>query len=106
SPARDTINRIIGDPTAPAKQADVVALVTALTRMVGGHSQQAARETAALWTQVQLAEPLGRPVSDIDPYDLEVHHAITVQGAVGLPTYVERGHDIELRRIVGEAIEG
>ncbi|MGW2420806.1 tetratricopeptide repeat protein [Streptomyces sp. NPDC001709] len=105
-PARDTISRMIGDPTAPADQADVVALVTALTRMVGGDGQQAGREAAALWTQVQLAEPLGRPVSDIDPYDLEVHHAITLRGAAGLPTYVERGHDIELRRIVAEAIEG
>lgn len=106
SPARDTIHRIIGDATAPAKQADVIALVTALTRMVGGNGQQAGREAAALWTQVQLDEPLGRPVSDIDPYDLEVHHAITLRGAVGLPAYVERGHDIELRRIVAEAVAG
>lgn len=106
SPSRDTINRLIGDPTVPAKQADVVALVTVLTRMSGGDGPHGGREAAALWTQIQLSERLGRPVKDLDPYDLEVHHAITLNGATGLPAYVERGHDLELRRIAAEAAAG
>ena len=62
--------------------------------------RQAARQAATSWTQAQLSEPLGRPIDDIDPYDLEVHRSITVRGASGLPTYVERAHDIEMRRLL------
>ena len=99
-PSRDTINRLVGDASTVGKQADVVALVTVLTRMAGGDARQAARQAATSWTQAQLSEPLGRPIDDIDPYDLEVHRSITVRGASGLPTYVERAHDIEMRRLV------
>ncbi|MGW3982100.1 hypothetical protein [Streptomyces mirabilis] len=106
SPSRDTINRLIGDAAIPAKQADVVALVTVLTRMTGGDGDQPGRDAAALWTQTQLAEPLGRPIADISPYELEVHHAIAVQGGTGLPAYVERAHDAELRRIVSDSAQG
>ncbi|MFF3469058.1 tetratricopeptide repeat protein [Streptomyces sp. NPDC002619] len=105
-PSKDMINQIIGDPTELGKQADVVALVTALTQMTGGEGEQAGLRAAALWTEVKLTEPLGRPIADVDPYDLEVHHAITMQGADGLPDYVERAHDRELRRLVDEAAAG
>ncbi|MGW7130023.1 tetratricopeptide repeat protein [Streptomyces bobili] len=106
SPSRDTIARIIGDPVLPAKQADAVAVVTVLTRMFGGNGQQAGDEAAALWRQLQLSEPLGRPVRQIDPYDLEVHHEITWRDVTGLAPYVERDHDIALRRLVTEAAHG
>ncbi|MHA5048317.1 hypothetical protein [Streptomyces sp. SD15] len=105
-PSRDTINRLVGDASTVGKQADAVALVTVLTRMAGGDARQAARTAATSWTQAQLSEPLGRPLADIDPYDLEVHRSITVRGASGLPTYVERAHDIELRRLVADAVQG
>ncbi|MGW2974112.1 SEL1-like repeat protein [Streptomyces mirabilis] len=106
SPSRDTINRLIGDSTVPAKQADVVALFTVLTRMSGADGAQGGQQAAALWTQVQLSERLGRPVKDLDPYDLEVHHAITMDGVTGLPAYVERAHDAELHRTVAESAMG
>ncbi|MFF3676259.1 tetratricopeptide repeat protein [Streptomyces sp. NPDC002120] len=106
SPSRDTINRLIGDSTVPAKQADVVALCTVLTRMNGGDGAQGGQQAAVLWTQIQLSERLGRPVKDLDPYDLEVHHAITMDGATGLPAYVERAHDVELHRTVAESAAG
>ncbi|MFI7396398.1 tetratricopeptide repeat protein [Streptomyces tendae] len=105
-PARDTVHRIIGDPSLPAKQADVTALVTVLVRMAGGDGAQAGKAAAALWTQARLVEPLGRPIGDVDPFDLEVHHAITVRGSAGLPAYMEREHDRELRRIVSESAAG
>ncbi|WP_329462270.1 hypothetical protein [Streptomyces sp. NBC_01431] len=106
NPSRDTVNRLIGEATVPPKQADVVALVTVLTGMSGGDAEQAGRDAAALWTRIQLTERLGRPIKGLDAYDLEVHHAITVDGATGLPTYVERIHDIELRRLAAEAAAG
>ncbi|MCX5174207.1 tetratricopeptide repeat protein [Streptomyces virginiae] len=106
SPSRDTINRLIADSTVPAKQADVVALCTVLTRMNGGDGAQGGQQAAVLWTQIQLSERLGRPVKDLDPYDLEVHHAITMDGATGLPAYVERAHDVELHRTVAESAAG
>lgn len=106
SPSRDTINRLIGEATVPPKQADVVALVTVLTRMSGGDGEQGGRDAAALWTRIQLTEHLGRPIKGLDAYDLEVHHAITVDGATGLPDYVERTHDVALRSLVAETAAG
>ncbi|MFI8234911.1 hypothetical protein ACIGDI_39565 [Streptomyces sp. NPDC085900] len=105
-PSRDTINRIIGDASIPAKQADVIALVITLTRRIGGDAEQAGRRAAELWTQVHLAEPLGRPISDLDPYALEVHHGIAMRGIEGLTEYVERDHDVELQQIIHLASEG
>jgi tetratricopeptide (TPR) repeat protein len=54
----------------------------------------------------RIAEPLGRPIRDVDPYHLEVHPAFAMPGAEGLPTYVERQHDKRLRDVVGRAAEG
>jgi tetratricopeptide (TPR) repeat protein len=104
-PSRDVINQIIGESTEIGKQADVVALVTVLTKMTGGEGKQAGLHAAALWTEVKLAEPLGGPTS-ADPYDLEVHHTITMQGSAGLPPYLKRAHDITLRGLVAEAAAG
>ncbi|MFJ9542983.1 tetratricopeptide repeat protein [Streptomyces sp. NPDC101225] len=107
SPSRDTIHRLIADAAALAKQADAVALVTVLTRMAGGDGAQAGREVATWWTRARLAEPVGRPIADVGPYELEVHHAITLPGGNGrLPAYVRRAHDDELRRIVATAAAG
>ncbi|PWS51332.1 hypothetical protein DLE01_13165 [Streptomyces sp. FT05W] len=106
SPSRDTINRLIAEPSVPAKQADVVALLTVLTQMSGADGTQGGQRAAALWTEIQLSERLGRPIKELDPYDLEVHHAITMDGATGLPAYTERPHDTELHRIVAESAAG
>ncbi|MEV5899417.1 hypothetical protein [Streptomyces sp. NPDC052127] len=106
SPSRDTIQRIIGEPAVPAKQADAVAVVTVLTRMAGADGQQAGHEVAALWRQIQLAEPLGRPVREINAYDLEVHREITWHNVTGLTSYIRRNHDLELQRLMTEAAGG
>ncbi|WP_327188026.1 hypothetical protein [Streptomyces sp. NBC_01334] len=80
--------------------------MTVLTRMAGGDGQEAGQEVAALWRQVQPAEPLGRPVKEIDPHDLEVHHEITWRSIRGRPSYVECDHDLELWRLITEAARG
>ncbi|MGY1583875.1 TIR domain-containing protein [Streptomyces sp. MN13] len=56
--------------------------------------------------QTWAAEPVGRPVRSVDPYHLEVHPSIAVQGAEGLPAYVQRPHDKRLRAIVARAVGG
>ncbi|MDR6980844.1 hypothetical protein J2X68_007586 [Streptomyces sp. 3330] len=106
SPSRDTIQRVIGEPAVPAKQADAVAVVTMLARMAGADGQQAGHEVAALWRQIQLAEPLGRPVREINAYDLEVHHEITWRNVTGLTSYISRHHDLGLQRRITEAAGG
>jgi hypothetical protein len=51
---------------------------------------------------------VGQPLSEtLDPFQLEVHHAITVPGSEALPMlppYLERDHDHELRRRIARAL--
>ncbi|MFD6470273.1 tetratricopeptide repeat protein [Streptomyces goshikiensis] len=106
SPSRDTIGRLIGDATIPARQADVLTLLTVLTRMAAGDVTSIVQHAARLWTEARLVEPIGRLVADLDPHALEVHHAIAKDGVTGLPAYVERDHDARLRTIVTEVTAG
>ncbi|WP_329145247.1 hypothetical protein OIU91_10950 [Streptomyces sp. NBC_01456] len=69
------------------------------------------RDTAAAGETA--AARVGRPVEEItDAFALEVHPAIDIAlppgaGALDpLPTYVERAHDAELRRVVQQAAKG
>ncbi|WEH12275.1 hypothetical protein [Streptomyces sp. VNUA24] len=113
-PSRDTIIRILSSREVPKKQADILALVRVLTKSAAGDADHASKEAARLWSQAQLAEPLGMPIEDVDPYDLEVHRAIDLSAAElggtqvpnGLPKYVRRGHDDRLEELVDAAIEG
>jgi hypothetical protein len=56
------------------------------------------------------AAPVGTPIGLVhNAFALEVHRAIQVQGSAnlpGLPRYLERDHDQELRRRIHEAVEG
>ncbi|MGW7433936.1 hypothetical protein ACWGIN_30885 [Streptomyces sp. NPDC054861] len=48
-----------------------------------------------------------KPISECRPLDLEVHHAIHGADELGdLPTYVERPHDEQLRKVVSAAASG
>ncbi|MEU5599941.1 hypothetical protein [Streptomyces sp. NPDC020298] len=111
APSRDTIQRIIKTPVLPARQADVVALVTVLTRMAAGEAEPAAQRVARLWLDARLERPLGQPIADLDPIDLEVHRAIETEdgagpGGAGLPAYVSRPHDRALLQSVQMAARG
>jgi hypothetical protein len=54
------------------------------------------------------AGPLGRPIGEVDPLDLEVHPAIEsgVAGLPVLPVYIEREHDRVLGEVVAAAAAG
>jgi TPR repeat protein len=112
APSRDTIQRIIKTPGLPARQADVVALVTVLTRMAGGEPGPAAQRVARLWLDARLERPVGQPIGDLNPIDLEVHRAIEVddsprpEGIPVLPSYVSRPHDRVLRQAIQKAAFG
>ncbi|MEV4691373.1 hypothetical protein AB0K27_09660 [Micromonospora echinospora] len=59
----------------------------------------------------ETLEPRLVPVTELDPFDLEVHRAITAPGEAGaalpeLPRYVLRPHDGKLRQRVQRACDG
>lgn len=57
-----------------------------------------------------LREPLSLPISELDPFALEVHPAISLRAYVDdlpkLPHYVERAHDLRLRQLVQSLVSG
>ncbi|KUO01710.1 hypothetical protein AQJ84_04580 [Streptomyces resistomycificus] len=61
-------------------------------------------------TQFATSTDLGRPVQEItDPFALEVHRPISIPGSDDLdplPSYVERGHDSVLGKMVQDAVNG
>lgn len=64
-------------------------------------------QTSALSPGLEI---LRRPIRELDPFDLEVHPAISPGHDAGdlpaLPTYVNRPHDVQLRNIVQSAVSG
>ncbi|MFE3526898.1 hypothetical protein ACFXOD_36025 [Streptomyces sp. NPDC059161] len=111
APSRDTVGRLIGSAELPARQADVVSLVAVLVRSCGGEAEPAGREAAQLWSRARLRRPVGRPVTELDPFALAVHRAITVEVEVraslpALPAYVVRDHDVRLREVLRDVGAG
>ncbi|MGW6412139.1 hypothetical protein ACWF95_33785 [Streptomyces vinaceus] len=96
----------------PARKTDLAALVAVLTSATHrnltreiAHFEEL-RKAAILESRYRRAEGeatkqpwLGRPVESYnDPLALEVHRPIQMNGAPsGIPRYIERAHDIELR---------
>jgi TPR repeat protein len=105
-PSRDTIARLIGSPEPPARQADLVALVKVLASLAGEDVSAMEQRAAQLWVDVQLTDRLGLPISELDPFALEVHHAVAVEGHTGLTQYIEREHDMRVREVVADAVAG
>jgi hypothetical protein len=99
NPRRDTINRIIGDPGMPASQADVVAVVTVLSREACWNVEDAVMRARDLWIAARMDSvrypAAGIRVSQADPRRLGVHAAISVPGVPDevLPEYVPRDTD-------------
>ncbi|MEV0095133.1 transcriptional regulator [Streptomyces sp. NPDC050738] len=113
APSRDTLHRIISSPDIPAQQADLLALVTVLTRRAAWPEGEATRQAGNLWVAARLERPVGKLIGELnDPYDLEVHRAIEVEatarltGPELLPAYVRREHDEALRQAAQEAADG
>ncbi|WP_433474935.1 hypothetical protein ACQPZP_40705 [Spirillospora sp. CA-142024] len=110
APERDSIHRIVHDDGMPPSQADVVAVVTVLARAARWDSEDAVRRARDLWVAARLGRPVGTPLGEVaDPFTLEVHRPIAVDGAGGLPalpSYVRRAHDERLAAVVAEAAAG
>ncbi|MFD3814057.1 transcriptional regulator [Streptomyces rubiginosohelvolus] len=109
SPSKATVHRIIASDELAAGQADVVSVAVMLARIAGADADEVGRRIKQMWVAAHLAEPLGVPVKELDPFALEVHPAITVPGQrplPALPVYVERAHDRELSDAVERASRG
>ncbi|MFF8031515.1 MULTISPECIES: hypothetical protein [unclassified Streptomyces] len=109
SPSKATIHRIISSRELPAAQEDVVSVALALARGAGRNPAEVDTRVRRMWVAAHFARPLGTPVSDLDPFALEVHRAIDVPGeqpVSRLPAYVPRDHDTALGALVDRAIDG
>ncbi|MEV7393358.1 hypothetical protein [Streptomyces sp. NPDC091215] len=108
-PSKDTVHRIIGSGEFPAQQANVVSVAAVLAREAGWDVTDAVERVRSAWVTALLAEPLGKSLTELDPYALEVHQSINVPNdkpAPLLPTYVSRDHDRRVREKVDLAASG
>ena len=108
-PSKDTVHRIIGSGEFPAQQANVVSVAAVLAREARWDVTDAVERVRSAWVTALLAEPLGKSLTELDPYALEVHQSINVPGdksAPLLPTYVPRDHDRRVRENVDRAVSG
>ncbi|MFJ4407246.1 tetratricopeptide repeat protein [Streptomyces sp. NPDC088910] len=107
SPSKDTVHRIIGSAEFPAQQANVVSVAGILAREARWDVVDAMERVRAAWVSALLAELPGKPLSELDPYALEVHQSITVaedEQKPTLPAYVVREHDRRVHERVDRAI--
>jgi len=115
-PKKDLIGKIISGEGA-ASQEDTVSVAVALARAAGHADADAlATKVRHLWIDAQMAPPvppaarLGRPITQCNAIDLEVHRAITLPGQdaalPALPPYVPRAHDRQLGEVVAAAAGG
>ncbi|MEU6481712.1 hypothetical protein ABZ858_33505 [Streptomyces sp. NPDC047017] len=109
SPSKATIHRIIASKELPTGQDDVVSVAMLLARKTDRDPDREATRVRRMWIAAHLAQPLGSPVEDLDPFALEVHRAISVPGEESLsvlPAYVLRDHDATLGALVDRAAGG
>jgi len=107
SPSKDTVHRIIGSNEFPPQQANVVSVAGVLAREARWDVKDTMERVRTAWVKALLAEPPGKPLSELDPYALEVHQPITVaddENAPALPTYVVRDHDRQVREWVDRTL--
>ena len=110
APGRDAVGRIIGDIRLPASQPDVVAVVSVLAGTARWNPEDAAARARDLWVAARMAPAVGVPLDEVtDPFLLEVHRPVTLDGAEGLPSippYVWRAHDGRLPEVAARAAAG
>ncbi|MFE1171226.1 tetratricopeptide repeat protein [Streptomyces sp. NPDC058773] len=112
TPSRDTIARCLRSPDLPAKQADATTIATVLARRAAWDEADLVARVRELWVKARMAQPIGRPVSDVDPFALGVHRAMEAASLDPgaqlpvLPVYVQRAHDEALRETVRQATDG
>ncbi|MFB9536243.1 hypothetical protein [Streptomyces violaceus] len=114
SPSRDTVRRIISDPSLPPQQADAVSVAIVLARHAAWDTQDLAGRVRELCIKARMTQGVGRPISEFSDNlilaDLEVHPALDAGGARNryglLPVYVPRQHDTDLKKVVAAAVAG
>ncbi|QFU92083.1 hypothetical protein [Amycolatopsis sp. YIM 10] len=110
APERDTIHRIIRDNALPPSQADVVTVVSVLSRAARWDPGDAAERARALWVAARMDPGVGVPLARVtDPFALEVHRPISLDemGELPpLPVYARRAHDDRLAAVVARARAG
>ncbi|WP_158771436.1 tetratricopeptide repeat protein [Streptomyces sp. NRRL S-340] len=108
SPSRTIVHRIIASKELPTGQDDVVSVALLLARKAGRDPGEVETRVRRMWVAAHLAQPLGSPVRELDPFALEVHRAISVSGEElsMLPAYVLRDHDMTLGTLVDRAVGG
>ncbi|MDX6742577.1 hypothetical protein [Actinocorallia sp. A-T 12471] len=109
SPGKDAIRHIICAAELPRSQADTVATVAVLARMARWNVPDTVALARRLWSEALAEGELGSPVTDLtDPLAFGVHRPIPVPGPNGpaLPPYVNRRHDVDLRRRLALAEDG
>lgn len=109
SPSKTIVHRIIASKELPTGQEDIVSVAVVLARMADRDPGEVETRVRRMWIAAHLAQPLGSPVKDLDPFALEVHRAISVPGEKSLsmlPAYVVREHDTTLGTFVDRAVGG
>ncbi|WP_435220556.1 hypothetical protein [Streptomyces sp. Tue6028] len=114
APSRDTVRRVICDPSLPPGQADVVSIAGVLARRARWDEQDLGGRVRDLWVAARMAEGAGRPVAAFDDRlvlaDLEVHPALDAgsarDGSSALPAYVRREFNGRLDAVVEDAVNG
>lgn len=115
APGKDTIHRVITGRVLPTLE-DAVTLAVMLARFAGLEPGPVSSQVRSLWSEVmpradRVPPPRpGRPISQYDPFTLEVHPAIPFTtpdtSRQPLTTYVEREHDALLRKAIAEVQDG
>ena len=109
-PGRDVIHQMISGKALPVKLLDAVTVARLLARAAGSDPGSADRQIRELFVAARTPpRRLGRPITDCDPIELEVHRAIVVPGhdrLPVLPVYVAREHDIRLRAVIDGVTRG
>jgi tetratricopeptide (TPR) repeat protein len=110
-PSRDTVGDCLGLPELPARQSDAITVAGTLALHGGRDPADAKDQARQLWIAASNWAPLGRPIAELDdPFALEVHRAIEAASdhvdLPLLPPYLERDHDLELRKRVHGTAEG
>ncbi|WP_328508347.1 hypothetical protein OG981_53475 [Streptomyces mirabilis] len=106
APSRDTVRRGLSSDDL-ITQADFEAIASVLARLAAWDRPNLLTRVRDLWVAAVLHTPPGRPVSQWDPHDLQVHRLAAPGGPQPLLTpYVTRQLDAQLAQHLQRAATG